>query len=122
MGTMTTSVPYLNVRKVGPAVVLKFTRSDLTDGALIQNLGDEIYQVIKAISNPRVIVDLAQVERLSSATLGMLVALRKVIDNMDGHMRVANVAADLQAIFKMTRLDVTLHLHETIDAAVESLG
>ncbi len=119
---MTTSVPYLNVRKVGSAVVLKFTRSDLTDGALIQNLGDEIYQVIKAISNPKVIVDLAQVERLSSATLGMLVALRKVIDNMDGHMRVANVAADLRAIFKMTRLDVTLHLHENIDAAVESLG
>ena len=52
----------------------------------------------------------------------MLVALRKVIDNMDGQMRVANVAADLRAIFKMTRLDVTLHLHESIDAAVESLG
>ncbi|MCH7799393.1 MAG: STAS domain-containing protein [Planctomycetes bacterium] len=119
---MTTSVPYLNVRKVGSAVVLEFARTDLTDGALIQNLGDEIYQVIKPISNPSVIVDLGQVERLSSATLGMLVALRKVIDNMDGQMRVANVAADLRAIFKMTRLDVTLHLHESIDAAVESLG
>lgn len=119
---MTTSVPYLNVRKVGSAVVLEFARTDLTDGVLIRSLGDEIYQVIKPISNPSVIVDMGQVERLSSATLGMLVALRKVIDNMDGRMRVANVTADLQAIFKMTRLDVTLHLHESIDAAVESLG
>ena len=118
---MTTSVPYLNVRKIGSAVVLEFTRTDLTDGALIQNLGDEIYQIIKPISTPKVIVDLAQVQRLSSATLGMLVALRKVIDNMDGQMRVANVTADLRAIFTMTRLDVTLHLQGSIASAVESL-
>ena len=118
---MTTSVPYLNVRNVGSAVVLEFTRTDLTDGTLIKNLGDEIYQIIKPINNPRVIVDLAQVQRLSSATLGMLIALRKVIDKMDGQMRVANVATALREIFKMTRLDVTLHLHESIAAAVESL-
>ena len=119
---MTTSVPVLNVRKVDSAVILEFTRSDLTDAALIKNLGDEIYQIIKPISNPRVVIDLAQVERLSSATLGTLVALRKVIDKMGGQMRVANVASDLLAIFKMTRLDVTLHLHDNLDAAVESLG
>ncbi len=118
---MTTSVPYLNVRKVGSAVILEFTRTDLTDAALIRNLGDEIYQIIKPISKPRVIVDLAQVQRLSSAMLGMLVALRKVIEHRDGQMRVANVATALREIFTMTRLDVTLHLHESIGAAVESL-
>ncbi len=118
---MTTSVPFLNVRKVGSAVIIEFTCTDLTDGALIKNLGDEIYQIIKPISTPKVIVDLAQVQRLSSATLGMLVALRKVIDKMDGQMRVANVATDLRAIFKMTRLDVTLHLQGSIASAVESL-
>ena len=119
---MTTSIPFLNVRKVGSGVILEITRSDLTDGALIKNLGDEIYQIIKPISNPRVVVDLSQVQRLSSATLGMLVALRKVIERMDGQMRVANVAKDLREIFKMTRLDVTLHVHESVDAALESLS
>lgn len=119
---MTTSVPYLNVRKIGSAVVLEFTRTDLTDGALIQNLGDEIYQIIKPISTPGVIIDLAQVQRLSSATLGMLVNLRKVIEEMGGRMCVANVAPPLREIFKLTRLDVTLHLQESVAAAVESLG
>lgn len=118
---MTTSVPFLNVRKVDSAVILEFTRTDLTDAALIKNLGDEIYQIIKPISKPRVIVDLAQVQRLSSATLGMLIALRKVIDKMDGQLRVANVATALREIFQMTRLDATLHLHESIGEAVESL-
>ncbi len=117
---MTTSVPYLDVKKVDDALVLKFTRTDLTDATVIAQLGDEIYHLIKGMESPKVVVDFSQVTRLASATLGMLVALRKVVTKQNGQLRVSNIAIDLMEIFKMTRLDVTLRVCESNGAAIDS--
>lgn len=117
---MTTSVPHLSVRRVGDALILKFTRTDMTDAAFITQVGDEIYQLIKAVDKPKVVVDFKQVARLSSATLGMLVALRKVVTKQKGQMRVSNIAGDLMEIFKMTRLDVTLQVCKSTEEALDS--
>ncbi len=50
----------------------------------------------------------------------MLVALRKVLTRQQGQMRVANIADDLMEIFKMTRLDVTLRVVGSNQAAIDS--
>ena len=117
---MATSVPFLDVRQTGNVLIIGFTRADMTDANLITQVGDEIYHTVKELEKPRLVVDFARVERLSSATLGMLVALRKVVDKMDGQLRIANVAGSLIEIFKMTRLDVTLRVCKNTEAAVES--
>ncbi len=119
---MTTSVPYLDVKRLGDALVLKFTRTDMTDAAFINKVGDEIYQLIKGVEKPKVVIDFSQVERLASATLGMLVALRKIVTRQGGQMRVTNIADDLIAVFKMTRLDVTLQVCGSNEAALDSFG
>ena len=118
---MSSSVPYLDVRKVGDALVLKFTRADMTDAAFITTMGDEIYRLIKGVEKPKIIVDFSQVKRLSSSTLGMLVSLRKVLTRQGGQMRVTNIADDLIEIFKITRLDVTLQVCGSNQAAIDSL-
>ncbi|TDJ57883.1 MAG: anti-sigma factor antagonist [Planctomycetota bacterium] len=117
---MTTSVPYLDIRRVGEALVLKFTRTDMTDAAFIARLGDEIYQIVRGMEKPKVVVDFSDVTRLSSATLGMLVALRKIVTRQEGQMRVTHIADDLIEIFKMTRLDVTLQVCGSNEAALDS--
>ena len=117
---MTTSVPYLDVKKVGDALVLRFTRTDMTDATVIARLGDGIYHLIKDVESPKIVVDFSQVARLASATLGMLVALRKVVTKQNGQMRVSNIAVDLMEIFKMTRLDVTLRVCKSNKAAIDS--
>ena len=117
---MTTSVPYLDVSKVGDALVLKFTRADMTDAAFIIKAGEEIDQLVRGVEKPKVVVDFSQVARLSSATLGMLVGLRKVVTKQKGQMRVTNIADDLIEIFKMTRLDVTLRVCGSNEAAIDS--
>ena len=117
---MTTSVPYLDVKKVGEALVLRFTRADMTDAAFINKVGQEIYQMVRGMEKPKVVVDFSEVMRLSSATLGMLVALRKIVTRQEGQMRVTHIADDLIEIFKMTRLDVTLKVCGSNEAAIES--
>lgn len=113
--------PFLNVRKLGEAQVIALLRPDMTDGAFIRQTGDEIYRLLKAVDRPKVVIDFGKVERLSSATLGMLVALhRVVVDRQQGQLRVSNVAESLIEIFRVTRLDDVLNLCETTEAAVQS--
>jgi anti-anti-sigma factor len=113
--------PFLTVRKLGDAQVVALLRADMTDGAFIKQAGDEIYHLVKPIEQPKVVIDFGKVQRLSSATLGMLVALhRVVVDRQKGQLRVSNVAEHLREIFRMTQLDDVLNLHETTEAAVES--
>ena len=117
---MATSVPLLDIREADNALIIGFIRADMTDASVITQIGDDIYHIVKKIDKPRLVVDFTKVERLSSATLGMLVALRKVVTKMDGQLRIANVSKDLLEIFKITRLDVTLGLCKSTDAAVGS--
>jgi anti-anti-sigma factor len=108
------------VRAVDGAHVFELQQADMTDGALIQRVGDEIYRALRDLERPRVVVDFHKVRKLSSATLGMLVALSKVIDRKDGVLRVSSLRKDLESIFRITNLHDVFKLCQSTDEAVAS--
>jgi anti-sigma B factor antagonist len=110
------------VHTIAGARVVEFSRSDMTDGALIKTVGDEIYHLIKDQDQPRLVIDFCKVERLSSATLGMLVALGKVVAKQSGQLRIANVSKDVLEIFKITKLDDELKICDSTQNAVDSFS
>ena len=102
--------------------VITFEQSNVLDAYEIERLGDGIYHHVKTFDSPKVVVDLGNVQHLSSAALGMLIALRKVVvDKKSGGLCIANVNKDLQEIFKMTNLDKLLKIHGSTEKAVQSL-
>jgi anti-sigma B factor antagonist len=117
---MSASVPNLAVHTVADARVVEFSRADMTDAALIQTVGDEIYDVIKGVDAPKLVVDFNKVQRLSSATLGMLIALHKVVGKQNGQLRLANVNQEVLEIFKITKLDDVLKICKSTDKAIAS--
>jgi anti-anti-sigma factor len=119
---MTTSAPNLAVHTIADARVIEFSRADLTDAALIKTIGDEIYHLVKGTSQPKLVIDFQKVERLSSATLGMLIALDKVISKQSGQLRIANVSEGVFDVFKLTRLDSVLRICDSTQDAVESFN
>ena len=102
--------------------VIKFSRPDVLDAYYIQRFGDQIYHHIKKLEAPRVVVDLDNVHHLSSAAIGMLIALRKIIEQRAGKICIANVSSDLWEIFKLTNLQKLLKIHDGTDKAVKSLS
>lgn len=119
---MAESEPSLDVKTVGKACVIELAHADMTDAAFIRRVGDDIYDIVKDVEAPQLVIDFGKVERLSSGTLGMLVALKKVVvERKGGQIRVCNVDRKLKDIFKMTRLDRQLKVCESMDEAVESL-
>ena len=53
----------------------------------------------------RLVLDLSQVQYLSSAVLGKLINLKKTVTTMKGKLKIENLHPDLFEIFRITRLD-----------------
>ena len=119
---MSTSASNLAVHTMAGAHVVEFTRAELTDAALIKTIGDDIYHIVRRLDRPKVVVDFQKVERLSSAALGMLIALEKVITRQSGQLRIANVSEDVREIFRITRLDNVLPIRNSTQEAVDSFA
>ncbi len=103
--------------------VIKFEQSNVLDAHEIEQLGNGIYHHFKPVDAPRVVIDLENVEHFSSAALGMLIALRKIIvDKKGGGLGIANLRADLRPIFTMTKLDKLLTLHDSTEQAINSMA
>ena len=115
---MASPAPLLDVRDDAGVLVVRFTRADMTDAALIKTMGDELYGLVQDLRGPKMALDFGKVERMSSASLGMLIALNKVIARQNGQLRVANIAEHLIDIFRMTKLDKVLTMCDTAEAAV----
>jgi anti-sigma B factor antagonist len=119
---MTASAPNLAVHTMAGANVVELARADMTDAALIKTVGDEIYELVKGADRPRLVVDFQKVQRLSSAALGMLVALDKVVTRQRGQLRVANVGQSIADVFAITGLDQSLTICDSTQDAVDSFN
>jgi anti-anti-sigma factor len=101
--------------------VISFSRPDVLDAAYIQRLGDDIYHHLKDISSPRVVIDLDNVRFLSSAALSMLIALKTVVDKQNGKICIANVRDEILKVFKLTKLNKMLKIHDNTEKAIKSV-
>jgi anti-anti-sigma factor len=106
----------------GAAQVIRFSRTDVVDGQYIQQLGDDLYRHFKPVPSPRVVIDMENVRFLSSSALGMLIALKKVIERQDGKICLCRVHDDLYGVFKITKLHKLLGIHDTVEKAVAKVS
>ncbi len=110
-----------SVHDHGGVHVISFERADVLDAFEIERLGDDIYHCIKTIDAPRVVVDLAKVQHLSSSAISMLIALKTVAEKRNGKVAIANVSRDIMEVFKLTKLHKLINIHNDTDKAVSSL-
>jgi len=110
-----------SVHDDGGVHVIAFERANVLDAYEIQRLGDDIYQFIKTLDAPRVVVDLARVQHLSSSAIGMLIAIKTVVEKRDGKVAIANVSRDIMEVFKLTKLHKLIKIHDDTGKAVSSL-
>ena len=101
--------------------VINFSRGDVLDAYYIEQLGDDMVEYAKKHDNPRILVDMASINHLSSAALGMLVTLKSNVDAVGGRLCLSGIQHDLMQIFKLTKLNKVLEIHETADGALNAM-
>lgn len=98
--------------------LLWFTRHDDGEAVVIRPTGPLLRPgVVDAIAaqategwGSRLVLDFAEVESLSNASLARLIVLRKKVAGMTGQLEIENLRPDLVELFRITRLDQVFRL------------
>jgi anti-sigma B factor antagonist len=114
---MPTSESRLKVKRDGSIVEVQFRDRNILDEANIQQIGDEIKQIIEAEPKPKLLINFADVDHLSSAALGTLITVNNKIRSLSGQLRLCNIDPQIYQVFKITKLDKIFEIHETAEKA-----
>jgi len=117
---MPSSPSRLRVKREGDVIQVEFIDRNILDEANIQQIGDEIGEIIDSGKNPKLLISFSNVDHLSSAALGMLLAVNNRVKGATGKLRLANIDPQIFEVFKITKLDRIFQIHESTDKAMTS--
>jgi anti-sigma B factor antagonist len=110
----------LRIRQEGDITHVEFVDRNILDEANIQAIGAEINALVDAQKTPKILIDFANVDHLSSAALGTLITINTRVKARNGQLRLANIDPQIYEVFVITRLNNLFQIHETADDALRS--
>ena len=106
----------------GTATVVAFTESKILDEANITEIGERVNGLIDQHAKPRLLLDFANVDHLSSAALGMLINANNRIREKNGELRLCDIKKQILEVFAITKLDKLFRIYPDRNAALKSFG
>jgi anti-sigma B factor antagonist len=97
--------PPLAVSQEKDIRIVEFTNSRILDEANIQEIGQTLGVLIEEGTSPKILLDFATVDHLSSAALGMLINANNKIRQKNGQLRLASIKPQIMEVFVITKLN-----------------
>lgn len=102
---MADTIPALSVSEQKDIRVVEFTNNKILDEANIKEIGDGLSALVDERPNPKLLLDFATVDHLSSAALGMLINVNKRVRERNGQLRLTNIKPQIFEVFVITKLN-----------------
>ncbi len=109
----------LRVTDYNGVTVVHFADRKILEEMSITEIGEELNQLVDANPQLRLLLCFENVEHLSSAALGMLITLKRRVDEKRGKLRLSDIRPQIFEVFKITRLNKLFDIHETTTKALE---
>ena len=119
---MSEHAPPLAVVQQKDVRIVEFTNNKILDEANIAEIGGTLNALIDEVDRPKLLLDFATVDHLSSAALGMLINANNRIKQKNGEFRLANIKPQILDVFKITKLDKLFKIRPTRQEALASFG
>ncbi len=116
---MSESSARLNISQQKDVSVVEFTENKILDEMNINDIGQALADLISTRDQPRLMLDFANVDHLSSAALGMLINVNNRIKQQNGQLRLANIKPQIMEVFMITKLN---RLFRILPSRAEALG
>lgn len=116
---MAESIPPVSVTNQKDIRIVEFTNNKILDEGNIAEIGMSLGALIDEREKPRLLLDFANVDHLSSAALGMLINVNNKIKQKDGQLRLTNIKPQIFEVFVITKLNKLFKIRPT---RVEALG
>jgi anti-sigma B factor antagonist len=85
--------------------IVEFTNNKILDEGNITEIGLTLGALIDEPAMPKLLLDFANVDHLSSAALGMLININNKIRQKNGQLRLANIKPQIFEVFVITKLN-----------------
>ncbi len=109
---------HLIIQAYDGIVLAQITKPRLLDAPVINAIGAELLLLPERHMKISLVLDMEQVEYLSSAMLGKMVAVYKGVKLSKGRMALGGVKASMMPLFKTTQLDKLMEFFPTSKDAI----
>jgi anti-sigma B factor antagonist len=117
---MSRSALKFTVSKEGRTTLVRLDGPHIVDQMYIARLGEELLTALEEAEPPDLLIDLGEVETLSSSVLGKLIQLLKRARQLHGRVRLCSVQPYVRKIFRITQLDGVFEIHDTAEDALSN--
>jgi anti-sigma B factor antagonist len=111
---------HIHVERLADTLVVHFHDSKIQAELAISTLGAELYTVVDRPDCRKLVLDLSNVEFLSSAMLGKLLSVNRKMKDKGGTLRLCAVCPNVRLILKYTFLESILDIRDSQPGAVEA--
>jgi anti-sigma B factor antagonist len=109
----------LEVEDIGDVTVVNFVDKRILDEQNIQIIGEQLFSLVDEVGRRKVLLNFGNVEFLSSAALGKLIALHKKLQAVGGRLILCNIDPEIYEVFEITRLDKFFNIRKEEQAALQ---
>lgn len=113
-----TDQPRLLVEPVNEVTVVTFKDKKILDEAIIQEVGDALFELVDKQFKSKLLLNFENVEYLSSAALGKLITLNKRIKEENGELKLCNIIPEIYEVFRITKLNRLFEIYDDMDQAL----
>ncbi|HKI35045.1 MAG TPA: STAS domain-containing protein [Gemmataceae bacterium] len=110
----------LEVEDIGDVTVVNFVDRRILDEQNIQVIGEQLFSLVDEVGRRKILLNFGNVEFLSSAALGKLIALHKKLQAVGGRLILCNIDDEIYEVFEITRLDKFFHIQKEEQAALQA--
>jgi anti-sigma B factor antagonist len=99
--------PYrrIEVHLVDDVTVVRFRDTRITDLALIEKLGQELYELVEKDLRTKLVLNFSGVEFLSSVALGKFISLNGKVKRHEGVLKLCSIRPEIYEAFAICKLD-----------------
>jgi anti-sigma B factor antagonist len=102
-------------------LVIEFKTASLMDPLELEKIGQQLYHLVDAEDNRRVIIDFEKVQYLSSQAIGIVITMHKKLSTLkNSKLVLCAVNAKLMELIKITRLDRILTIKPSQKEALKT--
>lgn len=114
---------YLKIRETDDILVALLAEAKILDEAKIQKIGEELVAAAdRAASGKKLILSFRGVGYMSSAMIGKLVLLNKRCKKDGVELKLCDISANVEDVFKIMKLNKVFDIYKTEEKAVKAFS
>ena len=113
---------FITLEEHGDVLVVRFKMRLLNDEENIEQLGQELFSLVEQANWLKMVLDLTNVEYLTSSVLGKLITLHRKLHRSQGKMVLFGLSDGVDAILRTSKLLTYFAIAENRDAAIALLA